>query len=263
MALPLEGTISLSLIKQELGFTYEPNFSLDTAENGQYVTINPCSQYKPLLANPTNLSEWYGYDHNATCNSYEFISVITDIGTSGSCDQTFNPTEARQNVTMYYSQNIFKVGSDAKINSLIIYNIEKFTNVRIEISLAFQGTIYYVFQGNGATYVPWNLVPNQGSLTEYNMVFQNNINGGYIVKIIYNDGTGRVESNKVYFTSPKADGYFNTDFYYSNTAGTVCSVTSLEPEPAKFYYPITIGGGYVTNRVGGFNASGQIGFGHS
>jgi hypothetical protein len=248
MALPLSGTIPLSLIKQELGFTYEPNFSLDTAENGQYVTINPCSQYKPALANPTTLSEWYGYDHQAPCNSYEFTGVITDIGTAGSCDQSFNPTEARQNLTMYYNHDIYKVGSNPKVNSLIIYNIERFPNVRIEISLAFQGTIYYVFQGNGATYVPWDLIPNQGSLTEYNMVIQNNYNGGYIVKIIYNDGSGRVESNKVYFTNPKADGYLDTAFYYSNTAGTVCSVTSLQPNPVRFYYPITIGGGDV--RVG-------------
>jgi hypothetical protein len=248
MALPLSGTISLSLIKEELGFTYEPNFSLDTAENGQYVTINPCSQYKPLLANPTNLSEWYGYNHNAPCNSYEFISTISDIGTAGSCEQTFNPIEARQNVTMYYNTDIIKVGSNPEINSLIIYNIEKFSNVKIEIYTALQGIMYYIFQGNGATYIPWNLVPNQGSLTEYNMILANNRNGGYIVRITYNDGSGRVESKKVYFTNPKADGYLDTFFYYSNTAGTVCSVTSLQPEPARFYYPITVGGGDV--RVG-------------
>ena len=248
----MSGIISLSLIKQELGFTYEPNFSLDTAENGQYVTINPCSQYKPALANPTSLSEWYGYDHQAPCNSYGFMGTISDIGTSGSCDQIFNPTEARQNVTMYYNHDIYKVGTNPKINSLIIYNIEKFPSVRVEIYLgnSILGQLYYAYEGNGASYVPWNLIPNQGSLTEYNMVVVNNYNGGYLVRIIYNDGTGRSETNKVYFTNPKADGKLDTLAYYSPNAGTVCSVTSLLPEQVRFYYPITIGGGDVIYQFG-------------
>ena len=176
--LPLSGAISLSLIKQELGFAYEPNFSLDTAENGVYATINPCSQYKPALAAPTTLSEWYGYYHLAPCNSYEFRGIITDIGTAGSCDQSFNYNEARQNVTMYFNHDIYKVGSNPQINSLIIYNIEKFPSVRVEIYLGstITGTLYYAFEGNGATYVPWNLIPNQGGFVESNMVIQNNYN---------------------------------------------------------------------------------------
>lgn len=237
MALPLSGTISLSLIKEELGFTYEPNFSLDTAENGQYVTINPCSQYKPLLANPTNLSEWYGYNHNAPCNSYEFISTISDIGTAGSCEQTFNPIEARQNVTMIPS-SVIKIGTNPLINRMQIRNIEKFTNVRVEVRMNI-GTslpLIFAFQGNGASYVPWDLVPNTGSYVAGDIKSFYT----YIITIVYNDGSGRTLSQRISFINPPADGYYITSTYYSASAGSVCGVSTLT-DYFTFAYPFTVG----------------------
>lgn len=245
--IPLNGPITLSLIKKEIGYEYEPNFSLDTAENGQYVTINPCSQYKPALANPTSLSEWYGYNHTAVCNSHEFSATISDIGTAGSCEQVFDDSEARQNSTMYYNHTIWKVGPNQLVNSLVIRNIEKFPSVRVEVKGAFYPVpkVVYGFEANGATYVPWNLVPNASGLTEYDMTIAVNQNGGYNVKIWYGDGTGRVEENRVYLTNPIADGYFYSDVYYSATSGTVCAKTSLETYDVRFAYPIAVGGGIV------------------
>jgi len=74
MAVPGSGEISLGKIRQELqaaNYTSGPytaaSTSLDLAENGTYATINTCSPYYPLSANPANMSEWYGYDHDAPC----------------------------------------------------------------------------------------------------------------------------------------------------------------------------------------------------
>jgi hypothetical protein len=75
MAVPLTGTLSLGKIRQELqtanyaGGPYTAAATgLDPAENGTYATINTCSPYYPLSANPANMSEWYGYDHDAPCS---------------------------------------------------------------------------------------------------------------------------------------------------------------------------------------------------
>ena len=74
MAVPSSGEISLGKIRQELqtaNYAGGPYTSaatgLDPAENGTYATINTCSEYYPLSANPANMSEWYGYDHDAPC----------------------------------------------------------------------------------------------------------------------------------------------------------------------------------------------------
>ena len=54
-------------IRVELGISSQSPFSLDTAENGGYVTINVCSPSRPSSGNPAAMSEWYGYNHTATC----------------------------------------------------------------------------------------------------------------------------------------------------------------------------------------------------
>jgi hypothetical protein len=236
--LPLSGPITLASIRGELGLA-DTNFSLDTAENGQYVTINPCSQYKPALANPTSLSEWYGYNHKAACNSYEFQAVITDIGTAGSCDQTFNVVEARNNINVYYPTWIINIGTDPSINRLVIRNIEKFPAIRVEVKGVINGivSLIYAFEGNGASYTPWNLVPNTGSWGAVDI----KSTYVYTLSIWYNDGSNRTISNqRIILTNPPADGYYTTPTYYSATAGTVCSVTSLT-NYVTFEYPFVVG----------------------
>ena len=243
--LPMSGPIPISLIKEQIGFDYETNFSLDTAENGVYVTINPCSPYKPASANPTSLSEWYGYDHKAPCNSYEFIATISDIGTAGSCEQIFNPTEARQNVTMV-PFSVIKIGTNPLINRMQIRNIEKFTNVRVEVRMTIGAStpLIFAFQGNGTSYVPWDLVPNTGSYGagDIKSIYT------YIITIVYNDGSGRTLSQRIVFTNPPADGYYTTPTYYSASAGSVCGVSTLT-NYITFRYPFTVGA-YVVYQDG-------------
>lgn len=98
MAVPSTGTLSLGQIRQELetnnyagGVYTAAATALDTAENGSYKTINICSTFYPLSANPANMSEWYGYDHDAPCNfataSYFFdggIDETDELVSSGS-----------------------------------------------------------------------------------------------------------------------------------------------------------------------------------
>jgi hypothetical protein len=67
MALPSSGTLTMNAIRIELGISTQSPFSLDTAENGGYVTINVCSPSRPSSGNPAAMSEWYSYNHTATC----------------------------------------------------------------------------------------------------------------------------------------------------------------------------------------------------
>ena len=236
--LPLSGQISLSSIRDQI-FVSNTNFSLDTAENGQYVSINPCSPYKPTSANPTAISEWYGYDHKAPCNSYEYISTITDISTLNPCSQAFNPIEARNNISVFVPTGVINIGSDPGLNRLVIRNIEKFPAIRIEIRGNIQNivSLIYVFEGNGATYVPWDLVPNTG------IWGASDIKTGYsyFVSVFYNDGSGRTIINQqLGLVNPPADGYYITQTYYSASAGSVCSSTS-GTKPITFEYPFVVG----------------------
>lgn len=54
-------------IRVELGISTQSPFSLDTATNGGYVALNPCSPYLPIATNPDAISEWYGYCHTCPC----------------------------------------------------------------------------------------------------------------------------------------------------------------------------------------------------
>jgi hypothetical protein len=67
MALQSSGQISMGDINVELGRTRTANISLDTAENGGYVTING-STIKPAT-NPATISEWYSYNHSGVTDT--------------------------------------------------------------------------------------------------------------------------------------------------------------------------------------------------
>lgn len=66
MALPTTGQLAASAIISELNRTISSGaFSIDTAENGGYGTINLLSRRRPDPANPAGYSEWYGYSHRS------------------------------------------------------------------------------------------------------------------------------------------------------------------------------------------------------
>lgn len=97
MAVPGSGAISLGQIRQELqtanyagGAYTAASTSLDLAENGTYATINTCSPYYPLSANPANMSEWYGYDHDAPCAVSQYA---LDDGGAGSTNALYDSND--------------------------------------------------------------------------------------------------------------------------------------------------------------------------
>lgn len=69
MPLPSSGTISMSQINGELGRLSTDTIALDNAENGTYGAINTCSTSRPSSTNPASMSEWYSYNHNASCST--------------------------------------------------------------------------------------------------------------------------------------------------------------------------------------------------
>lgn len=66
MALPTIGQLSMNDIRGELNRSTTTNFSLDGAESGTYGSINTQSSSRPNNARPAAISEWYGYNHDAS-----------------------------------------------------------------------------------------------------------------------------------------------------------------------------------------------------
>lgn len=82
MPLQTSGQIALSDIMQETAMTGVSNYSLDNGENGQtnlgYPKINLCSPARPSDTDGCSLSEWRGYNHYITCNTYRWTAVYND-----------------------------------------------------------------------------------------------------------------------------------------------------------------------------------------
>jgi len=67
MPLPSSGTISMSQINTELGRGSTAAISINNAATGQYVGINTCGSPYPNNSQPHAMSEWYSYNHSASC----------------------------------------------------------------------------------------------------------------------------------------------------------------------------------------------------
>lgn len=76
MTLQASGAISLMQVNQELGRGAFSTISLNVFNTGGVdvvqtgtgnVTINQCSPSRPNGTAPTSMSEWYNYNHNASC----------------------------------------------------------------------------------------------------------------------------------------------------------------------------------------------------
>ena len=66
MALQSSGQIKFSQLSVELNQNATSEFSISTAAEGGYETINTASTNKPNDSQPHAISEWYSYDHNAS-----------------------------------------------------------------------------------------------------------------------------------------------------------------------------------------------------
>ena len=70
MALPSSGTISMDMIRAELGVPSQSPFSLDTARAGGYVALNTLSPTTPPSTGTVSLADWYSYCQG--CATYTF-----------------------------------------------------------------------------------------------------------------------------------------------------------------------------------------------
>ena len=85
MTLVTSGQISMGDINEELGRSRTAQISLDTAENGGYGAINPNGTGNiPSATNPAQMSEWYGYDHNAA-PAVTYTLVYTGVSVDDMC----------------------------------------------------------------------------------------------------------------------------------------------------------------------------------
>lgn len=86
MPLQNAGQIALSDIMRETAMSNISSYSLDNGENGQttagYPRINLCSPLRPSDNDGCSLSEWRGYDHYITCNTYRWTAVYNDTNPS-------------------------------------------------------------------------------------------------------------------------------------------------------------------------------------
>jgi len=232
MALPMSGTISIDDIRQELG-RGDANFSLNNAEDGGYVAINPCSTYKPSSPNPAGISEWYGYDHTQPCVAYEFNSVTCDTS-AGICDQPFNSGQANQGTSMTVYTGMSLDGDTAN-NVWEITNASKYTNAYFLVYKPLNGGTsqdpVYEFQG---TYTPWNGTANRGTLNGTKVPTDT-----YFYYIEYNDGSGRTLSGYIYILSPIAGDVWSSQFSYSATSSSAaCAATNWVLY--DYFYPVTL-----------------------
>ena len=133
MALPGSGTISMDMIRIELGVPTQTPFGLGEAREGQYGAINPCSTYKPPSSGTGSLSDWWGYDHTQACPPAYDIYIMFEYGClDGDCVDNeleaygaftsgFNP-----NLTRYYRPTsgtgfAYKIGSIFPTGLPVIY----------------------------------------------------------------------------------------------------------------------------------------------
>ena len=130
MALPGSGTISMDMIRIELGVPSQSPFGLNEARSGTYAAINPNSTYKPPSSGTVSLSDWYGYNH--TQAGYD-IYIMFEYGCDG-VNCVDNELEAygaftvgfSPNYTRYYAPSVFtgvayKIGSIFPSGTPVIY----------------------------------------------------------------------------------------------------------------------------------------------
>lgn len=112
MALPASGIIRMSQINTELGRSSTASISLDTAENGGYATINTCSASRPSATNPASMSEWYNYNHTASCGPTTYtVTVYYNIQSGGSATSAKFIYQIGSNSAVVNASETFPVAS--------------------------------------------------------------------------------------------------------------------------------------------------------
>ena len=111
MALPSSGTISMDMIRIELGVPTQSPFGLNEARNGTYVALNPNSPTLPPSSGQVSLSDWYSYDQSAggTCECW---TIVNEGGGTGnySYDRCSDGTTLTRNIATGVTQTVCASG---------------------------------------------------------------------------------------------------------------------------------------------------------
>lgn len=99
MALP-STNLGMGDINVEIDRSRTSQISLDSAESGDYVSINTNSEDRPNTGRPAAISEWIGYNHDAV-GSLEISPTSRSVGSS-STSFTLNITTS---TSWTYSNN--------------------------------------------------------------------------------------------------------------------------------------------------------------
>jgi hypothetical protein len=138
-------------IRTELEVPSQAPFSLNTATDGGYGSINPASPNRPSGANPDSLSEWYGYDHttgNVTMdvNLDPGLFLVARFFKNGS-QFLFNPGST--------SASLFGLIEPGDTFSVTITSRSSNFNTALYMSSDQRGSLYEEFKPAGS---PGNLI---------------------------------------------------------------------------------------------------------
>lgn len=155
------GTISMSQINSEFGRSSTAGISLDTAENGGYATINTASASRPSGTNPASMSEWYGYNHNASSSTPPTFAwnLLRQGPTNGVLSITKNGVSQVSTSTTGASGTISVVAGD--VMYMTITSSPKVADTTTLYLYDQNGLVNSVVTYEGTSTLSWTLVNNK------------------------------------------------------------------------------------------------------
>lgn len=157
----------MSQINTELGRSATAGISLNSAEDGGYAAINGCSVYRPSSSNPASMSEWYSYNHSATCtlcNTDVSLSFSTSQYNIFTTTQSYNITSLGDVVPVLYIDStsgnvdayisIIDAATGNGLGDFAVYNVGAGTYTFEEVGVYTTGVVRYqvdIYTHNGGT----------------------------------------------------------------------------------------------------------------
>jgi hypothetical protein len=101
MALQSSGQIKFSQLIAELNQAAGSEFSISTAAEGGYETINTNSTSTPNADTPHAISEWYSYDHSAAPAAQYYWDLSNDIKWDSATDKPVQSTSEDFSISLW------------------------------------------------------------------------------------------------------------------------------------------------------------------
>jgi hypothetical protein len=152
MTLQASGAISLMQVNQELGRGAFSTISLNVFNTGGVdvvqtgtgnVTINQCSPSRPNGTAPTSMSEWYNYDHNASCG---------EVPATPSIEWVYRSQENSGVLFKVVGTNVTDTNVTAQFRAAGTNNT--WNNIEIASGVVDSGADFRIFIGSFSTTIP-------------------------------------------------------------------------------------------------------------